>query len=158
MSDRRSSKTIPAMRIAAALLSAAVVFADGAQADEGPLADGLYEITSRLELPHLERWAIDKKTRLCLAPLASGPLPVLSDNNPFRHCPATAFVLEGGKLEYDIACPGRAAARAHAVYEITADRFRGRIAIVLGAKNMTMTEVQEAIRVGECATGEAARH
>ena len=157
MSDRRSSKTIPVTRIGAALLFA-FVFADGAQADEGPLAGGLYEITSRLELPHLERWAIDKKTRLCLAPFASGPLPVLSDNNPFRHCPATAFVLEGGKLEYDIACPGRAAARAHAVYEITADRFRGRIAIVLGAKNMTMTEVQEAIRLGECATGEAARH
>src|SRR5216684_1160580 len=27
---------------------------------------GLYEVTSRLELPHLERWAIDKKTRICL--------------------------------------------------------------------------------------------
>ena len=30
------------------------------------LSGGLYEVTSRLELPHLERWAIDKKTRICL--------------------------------------------------------------------------------------------
>ena len=30
------------------------------------LSGGLYEVTSRLELPHLERWAINKKTRICL--------------------------------------------------------------------------------------------
>ena len=30
------------------------------------LSSGLYEVTSRLELPHLERWAIDKKTRIRL--------------------------------------------------------------------------------------------
>jgi hypothetical protein len=27
------------------------------------LSGGLYEVTSRLELPHLERWAIDKKNK-----------------------------------------------------------------------------------------------
>ena len=30
------------------------------------------------------------------------------------------------------------------------DAFTGRIAMVMGAKNMTMTEVQHARRVGEC--------
>ena len=143
------------MRISAALLFMAAQFAGGAiRADEAPLPGGLYEITSRLELPHVERWAIDKKTQVCLAPAARGaiPLPVLSENNPFRHCAATALVFENGRLEYDIACPGRGAARAHAAYEITEGRFAGRIAMVLGAKNMTMTEVQEAVRMGDCET------
>ena len=29
---------------------------------------GSYEITARLELPHLERWAVDKTTIICLPP------------------------------------------------------------------------------------------
>ena len=42
---------------------------------------GLYEVISRLELPHLERWAIDKKTWVCLFSRVEShaiPLPVLS--------------------------------------------------------------------------------
>ena len=104
------------MRISAAVLVVAAVSCAAARADDAPLPGGLYEITSRLELPHVERWAIDKKTRVCFGAAAGGaiPLPVLSENNPFRHCAATALVFENGRLEYDIACPGRADARAHA--------------------------------------------
>ena len=32
----------------------------------------------------------------------------------------------------------------------SSDAFTGHIAMVMGAKNMTMTEVQHARRVGEC--------
>ena len=141
------------MRISAALLLMAAVFPGAAiAAEEAPLPGGLYEVTSRLELPHVERWAIDKKTHVCFGAAAGGaiPLPVLSENNPFRHCAATALTFENGRLEYDIACPGRADARAHAAYAITPGRFSGRIAMVLGAKNMTMTEVQDAVRTGDC--------
>ena len=35
-------------------------------------------------------------------------------------------------------------------YELSTDAFTGRIAIVMGAKNMTMAEVQHAHRIGEC--------
>jgi hypothetical protein len=56
----------------------------------------------------------------------------------------------GTMLEYDIVCLERGAARGHAVYELSTDAFTGRIAMVMGAKNMTMTEVQRARRIGEC--------
>jgi hypothetical protein len=36
------------------------------------------------------------------------------------------------------------------VYELSTNAFTGRIAMVMGAKNMTMTEVQHARRIGEC--------
>jgi hypothetical protein len=114
---------------------------------------GLYEVTSRIELPHLERWAIDTKTRICLfiqEEIHAIPLPVLSGNNPFAKCSAANFITHNGTLQYDIVCPGRDAAKAHAIYELGPDMFTGRVAMVMGAKNMTMTEVQRAKRVGDC--------
>jgi hypothetical protein len=124
---------------------------------------GFYEITARLELPHLERWGVDKTTTICLPSSRGGdeiPVPVLSANNPFAKCTAANLMADGSKLEYDIVCPERGAARGHAAYELSANVFSGRVAMVMGAKNMTMTEVQHARRIGECSpakVGSAAR-
>jgi len=114
---------------------------------------GSYELTARLELPHLERWGVDKTTLICLSNSRGPdeiPVPVVSANNPFAKCSATNLTADGTKLEYDIVCPERGSARGHAVYKVSSDAFTGRIAMVMGAKNMTMTEVQHARRVGEC--------
>src|SRR5262249_40570564 len=105
------------------------------------LRSGLYEVTSRLELPHVERWAIDKTMRICLFSHDESdalPVPVLSDNNPFATCWAENFATDRGTFHYDIVCRGRDAARAHATYQFAADKFAGRIAMIMGAKNMTM--------------------
>jgi hypothetical protein len=114
---------------------------------------GSYELTARLELPHLERWGVNKVTTICLSNSRGPddiPVPVVSANNPFAKCSAANLVTDGSKLEYDIVCPERGSARGHAVYEISSDVFTGHIAMVMGAKNMTMTEVQHARRIGEC--------
>ena len=114
---------------------------------------GLYELTARLELPHLERWGVDKTATICLPnSLKPGeiPVPVVSANNPFAKCSATNVIADGLKLEYDIVCPERGSARAHAIYKVSFDAFTGRVAMVMGAKNMTMTELQHARRIGEC--------
>jgi hypothetical protein len=139
-------------------LSTAILLAVGVQppvtSAEGPLPQGgSYELTARLELPHLERWAVDKTTSVCLPKVRSGdelPIPVVSANNPFAKCTAANLTADGRKLEYDIVCPGRGAAKAHAIYILSADTFSGRVAMVMGGKNMTMTEVQRARRIGEC--------
>ena len=117
------------------------------------LPDGSYEVTARLELPHLERWGVDKTTIICLSDSQDRrqiPVPVLSANNPFAKCSAANLVADGSKLEYDIVCRERGAASGHAVYELSANTFAGRIAMVMGAKNMTMTEVQRGRRIGDC--------
>jgi len=124
---------------------------------------GSYEITARLELPHLERWAVDKTTIVCLPPSLGDdkiPIPIVSANNPFANCSAANLMTKSPKLEYDIVCPGRGAAKGHAIYTLSNDTFSGRVAMVLGAKNMTMTEVQQGRRIGNCnpwALGSAAR-
>jgi len=78
------------------------------------------------------------------------PVPVVSANNPFAKCSATNVIADGLKLEYDIVCPERGSARAHAIYKVSSDAFTGRVAMVMGAKNMTMTELQHARRIGDC--------
>ena len=117
---------------------------------------GSYEITARLELPHLERWAVDKTAIICLPPALNNnevPIPIVSANNPFAKCSVANLMTQTPKLEYDIVCPGRGAAKGHAIYLLSVDSFSGRVAMVLGAKNMTMTEVQQAQRTGECGPG-----
>ena len=121
----------------------------------GPLLPqpGLYEVIARLELPHLERWAIDHTTTICLPTTQSTseiPIPVVSANNPFAHCVAANLVGDDKTVQYDIVCPGRGAARGHAVYLVSPDTFSGRVAMVMGAKNMTVTEVQRARRISDC--------
>jgi hypothetical protein len=145
----RSSRTLAAIALAAI----SVQPASQVQAEPPSLRSGLYEMTVRLELPHLERWAVDRSARICLSiDIGNGaiPVPVFSANNPFATCAATNLTSDGKTLQYDIICPGRGAARAHATYELAPDEFAGRVAMVLGAKNMTMTEVQQARRVGDC--------
>jgi Protein of unknown function (DUF3617) len=138
-------------------LSTAILLAVSVQPQatsaEGRLPqDGSYELTARLELPHLERWAVDKTTIVCLN-VRSGdelPIPVISANNPFAKCSAANLTVDSPKLEYDIVCPGRGAAKGHATYILSTETFSGRVAMVMGGKNMTMTEIQQARRIGEC--------
>jgi hypothetical protein len=139
-------------------LSTSILLAVGVQPQvtwaEGPLPQGgSYELTARLELPHLERWAVDKTAVVCLPKFRTGdelPVPVISANNPFAKCTVANLTAQGRKLEYDIVCPGRGSAKGHATYMLSANTFSGRVAMVMGGKNMTMTEVQQARRIGEC--------
>ena len=145
-----------AFRILAAVstLAALALPYHAALADQQSPRGGAYEITARLELPHLERWAVDRTATVCLAGIKGNgeiPIPVLSANNPFAGCSATNIVGDRDSLQFDIVCPGRAAAKAHAIYTLNGDRFSGYVAMVMGAKNMTMTEIQHARRVGDCA-------
>jgi Protein of unknown function (DUF3617) len=143
------------MQMQAVVISAAILATPPSTAAAEPaiLRDGLYEITSRLELPHVERWAIDQTARICLSgPLSSNavPIPVLSANNPFAKCAAANLAMTDTSVDYDIVCPGRASAKAHASYTFVSEGFSGRVAMVMAAKNMTMTEVVRAHRLGTC--------
>jgi len=114
---------------------------------------GLYAITFRLELPHLERWAIAQTKNACLSDRDTSskfPIPILSANHPFETCIAANLKVGTSILEYDVVCPGRDAARAHATYTFRTDGINGKVAMVMGAKNMTMTEVQQAKRFADC--------
>jgi hypothetical protein len=132
-----------------ALALACMMLTDHAYAADAVLRDGLYEVTFRLELPHVERWSVDKTTTVCV-PSASTVLPILSENTPFATCLARNLQRDQSSLSVDIACSGRDASKARARVVVTLDGYTARIAMTMGAKNMTMTEVQIARRLGGC--------
>jgi len=147
------------MRPGAALALLAAAIASVARAEPVVLQDGAYEVRVRLELPNVN-WAAARTTTICL-PYRSetrAPLPVLSSNNPLAACPASNVQRDGATLRFDILCEGRGAAWAHAVYTLEPDAFAGRIAMTMGGKNMTMTEVQSGRRIGGCDPPGPAQH
>ena len=124
-----------------------------AQAEDIALEQGAYEVAVRLELPHVEDAGARKVTTICIDKADPGGtfgLVVLSENNPLRHCPASNVHHEGDTLTFDIKCPGGNAASASAKYTLLGQRFDARIAMKMGGKNMTMTEVQSGHRAGAC--------
>jgi hypothetical protein len=140
---------------AASALAVALMLAGVAKAEpsEALLQDGAYEVRARLEIPNVVNYAATSTATICL-PHAAGadgpPFPVLSSNNPLARCPASNLERDGATLRFDIVCAGRGAAFARAVYTLLPRAFEGRIAMVMGGKNMTMTEVQSGRRVGSC--------
>jgi hypothetical protein len=119
----------------------------------GPAA-GSYEIEVRIEIPNVNTWTWQMTRLVCLRGLSGAdglPVPVLSPNNPVANCPARNVSRSGNVLRYDIACDARGTARAQATYTVSENGFLGQVAIVLGAKNMTMREIQTGRRIGACA-------
>ncbi len=130
----------------------------GATRAEPVLQAGTYAVTFRLEVPHVEAFAVDQTTTVCIKNLngdSSVSIPVLSGNNPLSRCPAKNIRTEAGALTFDIICPGRDGALAHARYTLKAGTFSGRIAMKMGGKNMTFVEVQSGRRTGNCAVASA---
>ena len=151
--DSRPRRGGPLPLGAALALVVAGTPAGAAQAGQGEalLQEGAYEVQVRLELPNVLSRGPDSTITICL-PYggANGALPVLSSNNPLARCPASNVERDGATLRFDIICEGRGAARARAAYKLMPGAFEGRIAMVMGGKNMTMTEVQSGRRIGVC--------
>jgi len=145
MTGRRAIPAVFGLALAAAGMAGA--------APQTVLTNGFYEVEVRLELPHLESWATTKQVTICIAdPDGAGRrgFAVLSDNNPLAACPVSNVRQEGERLTFDIRCEGHNAATASAAYLLSPERFRGRIAMTMGGKNMTMTETQVGRRIGDC--------
>ena len=136
--------------LARTVLALAIILAGPAQSD-ALLQAGAYEVEVRLELPNVLSWSAPRSTTTICLPYGGptgAPFPVLSSNNPLAACPARNLRQDGATLRFDIVCEGRGAAWANAVYKLMPDAFEGRIAMVMGGKNMTMTEVQTGWRLG----------
>jgi hypothetical protein len=142
-----------AIALALAGMAGAGVFA----ATASPLLqDGAYDVSIRLELPHVEyTGAAAAVASVCVAGGNAGTrgLAALGDGNPLRGCPASNVRRDGAILTFDIVCPGGDAAVGTARYTMWADRFEGAIAVKMGGKNMTMVERQSGRRVGVCGSG-----
>lgn len=134
-------------------LTALLALTTAAVADPSALQPGAYEVRASLELPNIDDLGVDTKKTLCLVDKGGAGkygFEVMSQNNPLAHCPMVNVHEAGDTLTFDIKCGGSNLAKASASYLLMGDRFRGRINMTMGGKNMTMTEVQEGRRLGAC--------
>ena len=131
------------------MLALAVLLAD---AGAPGVAPGLYDIEVRLGLPNVLEVGPPTKLRRCVTSteIESGQAFFVRSENPLRACMLTDYAATGTSVRYRIRCPGPNAASAEAEFESTTAGFRGIIRMVMGGKNMTMSETQTAVRVGDC--------
>ena len=145
---------MPSIRAGCCLV--ALLVGPALAAEPAVLEGGAYEVEVKLGPPQLEDMTGKKVVRICLTSEANGNnhgIAVLSDNNPLARCPVSNVRQDGDELTFDIACEGRNSAHASARYRLAPTSFHGRIAMQMGGKNMTMTEVQAGRRTGACDTG-----
>jgi hypothetical protein len=148
-------------RMAPAVLAVALLSGAASAEERAVLQAGAYEVDVRLEIPNVWNWSAKKTETICLPRTTAAnepPLPVLSGNNPLAKCSAKDIRMKGAGLSFIILCEGRDAAKARAAYVLSPGAFKGRIVMIMGGKNMTMTEVQEGRRIGNCDRASAARH
>jgi hypothetical protein len=113
---------------------------------------GLYRVEVRLELPNVPHAAAHLTLSRCLteSDLASGHAFWLLSRNPLQTCDQLDYEVAGQTVRYRISCPGRNRGHGLATFETKATAYRGRIVMNMGGKNMTMSEMQVAARVGDC--------
>lgn len=116
---------------------------------------GNYAVTVSLELPNLDDTTAKRTATICIsqAPPPSVQdrgLRVLSTINPLGTCPSSNYHSDGRTITFDIICPGGNAAIGNARLTLQPNTFQGRITMKMGGKNMTMTEVQSGVRIGDC--------
>jgi hypothetical protein len=76
---------------------------------------------------------------------------VRSVSNPtIAACPVVRRRREESRLEVEVACQPVNTGWASARFVLADAGYTGRIAVTMGGKNMTLTEVQRAERIGEC--------
>jgi len=105
---------------------------------------GIYDITARTQMPHLEenlRYATVRERRCLQAHDLATLFPIL------RH-PS----LKGCKLgiDYALTCASPQVATGSARLDTAPGRISGNLEIKMGGKNMTFSEHIDAVRQGDC--------
>ena len=136
--------------VSAALVAALVAATSSASAEDRP-RPGLYRVEVSLEMPNIQGSAPFRTVERCIGPgPGDGGLVAIVSNPEISSCPVALWARAGGRLEVDLACEPANTGRASARYELAPTAYTARIAVTMGGKNMTLTEVQRAERVGEC--------
>jgi Protein of unknown function (DUF3617) len=118
------------------------------------LAAGLYEMDVRLELPHIGETVAPRRLQRCLPANATPAEIVQVTATPnLAACPVVAAQQDGADLRVDRRCLEVNGGYANGQFTLGTTQFSGRIEMKMGGKNMTLTEVQTARRIGECPAG-----
>jgi hypothetical protein len=119
----------------------------------GRLAAGLYRVEVVVEMPNVLRPMPFGVVERCIAAgdaTEGGAFLQIVSNPSIAACPLARRSLDRNRLTLDVACAKLNTGRASARYELGEASYTGRIEVTMGGKNMTMTEIQHAVRLGDC--------
>jgi hypothetical protein len=138
--------------LCAAIVAVSALGGASAGAAEPALEPGLYLVEVRISLPNVQDTAPPLFVQRCIGPsdLGSGQAFAVLSDNPLKVCALVDYAATADSAVYRIVCPGPNRGSAVGAFETTATTYRGSIKMNMGGKNMTMSEVQAAKRVGEC--------
>jgi hypothetical protein len=141
-------------RLCSVLFAGMLLTAGGgppALADGGPAA-GLYRVEVAVEMPNVLRPMPFSVVERCIAGDATegGSFLQIVSNPSIAACPLARRSLDRGRLSLEVVCAKLNTGRASARYELAEASYTGRIEVTMGGKNMTMTEIQRAVRLGDC--------
>ena len=119
---------------------------------DGMLTAGLYRVEVVVEMPNVLRPMPFGVVERCIAAgdEADGSFLQIVSNPSIAACPLARRSLDRNRLTLEVVCGKLNTGRASARYELGEASYSGRIEVTMGGKNMTMTEVQRAVRLGEC--------
>jgi hypothetical protein len=136
----------------AAFAGAVLAAAGGSPAlADGRLAGGLYRVEVVIEMPNVLRpMPFDVVERCVAEGEADGAFLRIVSNPKIAECPLVRRSLDRDRLTLEVVCAKLNTGRASARYELGEASYTGRIEVTMGGKNMTMTEIQRAVRLGDC--------
>ena len=136
----------------ATVAGAALIALGGAVSHgEGLPAAGRYRVEVTLEMPNVRGTYPLRTVERCLAPGAiEGAFLAIVSSPQIADCPVVHHRHRESRLEIEVACEPVNTGRASASFELGAAGYTGRIAVTMGGKNMTLTEIQRAERIGDC--------
>ena len=138
------------MRAILVLLAIQLVAPAAAEA-EAALRPGRYRVDVVLEMPHVLRAMPYGTVERCIAEdEAAGGFARIESSPAITACPIVGRRWEGNRLSQSWACGTANTGMAKAGYTISGEGFVGRIAVTMGGKNMTLSEVQTGRRIGDC--------
>ena len=140
-------------RLWPATLAGAVLAAAGGPAAmaDGKLTGGLYRVEVVVEMPNVLRpMPFDVVERCVTEGETDGAFLRIVSNPKIAECPLVSRSLDRNRLTLEVVCAKLNTGRASARYELGEASYTGRIEVTMGGKNMTMTEIQRVVRLGDC--------
>jgi Protein of unknown function (DUF3617) len=135
-----------ARSIAASLLCSAAC----ATGYAGP--PGLYEITARTVMPHLEenlRYATTREQRCLRLEELAALFPILRHPS-LEGCRLDEERRRGSSIRYRLVCASPQVASGTARLDVAGERIAGILEVKMGGKNMTFSQRIEAVRQRDC--------
>jgi len=132
---------------------AALLLGTAAWASDDAIQPGAYEITARIEMPHLEenlRYSTTRESHCLRRHDLSSVFPILQHES-LAGCSLGEESREGSTFRFVLVCQNPQAASGTARLDSGPGRIAGLLEIKMGGKNMTFTQRIEATRLGECA-------